>query len=42
MGKRPYVKVTSKLFLAQALLNLCPQQYYYYYYYYYYYSQADL
>ena len=32
MGKRPYVKVTSKKYLAQVLLNLFPQQYYYYYY----------
>ena len=35
--KRPYVKVTSKKYFVEVLLNLFPQQYYYYYYYYYYY-----
>ena len=35
-GKRSYVKVNSKKYVVEVMLNLLPQHYYNYYYYYYY------
>ena len=37
MREKTYVKVTSKKYFVEVLLNIFPQQYYYYYHHYYYY-----